>query len=78
MEECDLLCLETGTTEDVIEVLKKFIVKVSEIPKICVGRFDCQWLSFGGSDKASPFSSSAVFILYGSLFIYRSCVLHIR
>jgi hypothetical protein len=42
MEECDLLCLETGATEDVIEVLKKFIDKVSEIPKICVGRFDCQ------------------------------------
>jgi len=69
MEECDLLCLETGTTEDVIEVLKKFIDKVSEIPKICIGRFDCQWLSFGGSEKASPCSSSAVFILYGSLFI---------
>jgi hypothetical protein len=28
MEECDLLCLETGTTEDVTEVLKKFIKKV--------------------------------------------------
>lgn len=27
MEECDLLCLEKGTTDDVIEVLKKFIEK---------------------------------------------------
>jgi hypothetical protein len=69
MEECDLLCLETDTTEDVIEVLKKFIEKVSEIPKICAGRVDCRWLSFGRSDKASPCSSSAVFILYDSLFI---------
>jgi hypothetical protein len=31
MEECDLFCLETGTTDDVIEVLKKFIEKVSAI-----------------------------------------------
>jgi hypothetical protein len=28
MEDRDLLCLETGTTEDVIDVLKKFIEKV--------------------------------------------------
>jgi len=69
MEECDLLCLETGATEDVIEVLKKFIEKVSEIPKICAGKVDCQWLSCGGSDKACLCSSSAVFILFGSLFI---------
>ena len=50
MEECDLLCLETGATEDVIEVLKKFIEKVSEIQKICVGRVDCQWLCYGSGD----------------------------
>jgi len=69
MEECDVLCLETGATEDVIDVLKKFIEKVSEIPKICAGKVDCQCLSFEGSDKASRCSSSAVFILCGSLFI---------
>lgn len=29
MEDCEILCLETGTTDDVIDVLKKFIDKVS-------------------------------------------------
>jgi hypothetical protein len=28
MEDCDILRLETGTTDDVVEILKKFIDKV--------------------------------------------------
>jgi hypothetical protein len=33
MEDCDILCLETGTTNDVVDVLKKFIDMVSLIGK---------------------------------------------